>query len=164
MTRPAHPRPIRARKIRVDIDQLNRVLLRLNESPDTHRSTRDLLSALFQPEHHLVVYGSLAPGEPNHHQLDGIHGMWERGVVHGVLHDRGWGARIGYPALDWQPDGPTVDVHLFSSEQLPEHWARLDQFEGKEYRRCLVPVFKSGELLAVGQIYTGEVCARTQTT
>jgi gamma-glutamylcyclotransferase (GGCT)/AIG2-like uncharacterized protein YtfP len=157
-------RPVNLRKIRVDTDQLNRVLLRLNEEPAEHSEAHRLISAMFYTQHRLVVYGSLAPGEPNHHQLDGIHGVWERGVVHGELHDRGWGARIGYPALEWQPDGPTVDVHLFSSEQLPEHWARLDQFEGKEYRRCLVPVFKSGELLAVGQIYTSEVCARTQTT
>jgi gamma-glutamylcyclotransferase (GGCT)/AIG2-like uncharacterized protein YtfP len=154
MTRPGHARMIRARKIRVDIDQLNHVLLQLKEDPDTCPETRELLSALFQPEHRLVVYGSLAPGESNHDKLDGVNGVWERGVVHGVLYDRGWGARIGYPALEWQPDGPPVDVHLFTSEQMPQHWTRLDQFEGKDYRRLLVPVFRAGELLTVGQVYT----------
>lgn len=162
MTRQAHPPQIRARKIRIDIDQLNRVLLWLNEGPDAHRSTRDLLSALFQPEHRLVVYGSLAPGESNHDKLHGVDGVWERGVVHGVLRDRGWGARIGYPALEWQPDGPPVDVHLFISKQLPQHWTRLDQFEGKDYRRFLVPVFRAGELLTIGQVYTGQVYTGAQ--
>lgn len=148
-------RAVNLRKIRVDIDEINRALLRLNKEPAEHSEAHRLISAMFQPQHRLVVYGSLAPGEPNHHQLDGVPGVWEPGVVYGVLHDRGWGARIGYPALDWQPDGPPVDVQLFSSEQLPGHWARLDQFEGKDYRRCLVPVFKNGEFLTVGQVYMG---------
>ena len=94
-------RSVNLRKIRVDIDQLNRVVLRLNEAPGEHPQTRRLLCATFQPQHRLVVYGSLAPGESNHDKLDGVDGVWEPGVVHGVLHDRGWDARLGYPARRW---------------------------------------------------------------
>jgi hypothetical protein len=42
--------------------------------------------------HRLTTYGSLAPGRPNHHQLDGLEGRWSRGHVRGTLVDAGWGA------------------------------------------------------------------------
>ena len=47
----------------------------------------------------LATYGSLAPGRPNHHQLDGLEGRWSKGHVDGLLVDAGWGASLGYPAL-----------------------------------------------------------------
>ena len=47
-----------------------------------------------------------------------------------------------YGTLD--PAGPLVDVHLFESPDLPEHWYRLDEFEGAEYRRVVTQV-RTGE-------------------
>ena len=88
----------------------------------------------------LATYGSLAPGRPNHHQLDGLRGRWLHGQVHGALVDEGWGAALGYPALTLDPDGPAVDVHVFESADLPAHWARLDDFEGPGYRRVVTTV------------------------
>jgi gamma-glutamylcyclotransferase (GGCT)/AIG2-like uncharacterized protein YtfP len=38
---------------------------------------------------------------------------------------------------------PEVEVHVFTSRDLPAHWQRLDDFEGSGYRR--VPVSVSGE-------------------
>jgi gamma-glutamylcyclotransferase (GGCT)/AIG2-like uncharacterized protein YtfP len=46
-------------------------------------------------------------------------------------------------------DGPAVDVHLFESADLPGHWARLDEFEGHDYRRVVARVSTGdGELEA----------------
>lgn len=84
----------------------------------------------------LATYGTLAPGQPNHHQLDGLDGRWLRGHVHGRLVDAGWGASLGYPGLVLDPDGPAVDVSVFESGDLPQHWARLDEFEGSGYQRA----------------------------
>ena len=86
----------------------------------------------------LVTYGSLAPGERNHHHLDGLEGRWLRGHVHGNFSEAGWGAALGYPALVLDPDGPAVDVHIFESADLPAHWQRLDAFEGPGYQRVAV--------------------------
>ena len=53
---------------------------------------------------------------------------------------KGWGAKLGFPALVPDPKGGRLDVQLFESEDLPHHWARLDAFEGCEYRRIIIPV------------------------
>lgn len=91
-------------------------------------------------ETRLAVYGTLAPGKPNHHQLDGLRGSWRPGMVRGRLHPEGWGATLGYPALEPDPRGEAVAVQIFESDDLPEHWARLDAFEGEGYQRVAIRV------------------------
>ncbi len=88
----------------------------------------------------LAVYGTLAPGRPNHHQLNGLSGRWIEGTVRGQLLQEGWGAEIGYPGILLDLDGPTVGVQLFESSDLPDHWTRLDEFEGSGYRRTVTAV------------------------
>ena len=88
----------------------------------------------------LAVYGSLAPGRPNHHQLRDLAGRWIEGTVRGQLRHEGWGAELGYPGLVLDPDGPTIGVQVFDSLDLAEHWARLDEFEGSGYRRMVTTV------------------------
>lgn len=91
-------------------------------------------------ERRLAVYGSLAPGESNHDQLAGLAGTWTPGIVRGRLDDRGWGARLGFPALRPDPAGPPVAVQVFTSDDLPRHWSRLDAFEGDDYVRVVAEV------------------------
>jgi gamma-glutamylcyclotransferase (GGCT)/AIG2-like uncharacterized protein YtfP len=88
----------------------------------------------------LATYGTLAPGRPNHHQLDGLDGRWFEGHVYGSLVDAGWGAGLGYPALALNSGGTAVDVHVFESADLPAHWSRLDEFEGPGYERVVATV------------------------
>jgi gamma-glutamylcyclotransferase (GGCT)/AIG2-like uncharacterized protein YtfP len=38
------------------------------------------------------------------------------------------------------PDATSVEVFVFESRQLPQHWHRLDTFEGPGYRRVAVDV------------------------
>jgi gamma-glutamylcyclotransferase (GGCT)/AIG2-like uncharacterized protein YtfP len=92
----------------------------------------------------LAVYGTLAPGRPNHHQLSDLVGDWSRGSVRGDLHQEGWGAAQGYPGLVLNPAGEAVAVDLFTSADLPDHWARLDAFEGEGYRRAVIEVSIAG--------------------
>ena len=61
----------------------------------------------------LATYGTLAPGRPNHHQLDGLEGRWLKGHVDGMLVDAGWGANLGYPALVLGPAGSAIGVDIF---------------------------------------------------
>jgi gamma-glutamylcyclotransferase (GGCT)/AIG2-like uncharacterized protein YtfP len=95
------------------------------------------------PDTRLATYGTLSPGQRNHHQLAGLEGRWRRGTVRGRLGAAGWAAPLGYPALVLDPVGPLVDVHLFESSDLPDHWSRLDEFEGAEYRRVVTQVSTS---------------------
>jgi gamma-glutamylcyclotransferase (GGCT)/AIG2-like uncharacterized protein YtfP len=96
-----------------------------------------------------AVYGTLAPGRPNHHQLSGLSGRWIEGTVRGQLLQEGWGAEVGYPGIVLDREGPTVDVQLFESSDLPDHWTRLDEFEGSGYQRTVTVVSTAeGDLLA----------------
>ena len=88
----------------------------------------------------LFVYGTLAPGRPNEHLLKDVQGTWEQGWVTGTLHEEGWGARMGYPAIKLDPDGDTVSGFLFSSDHLKSHWEMLDEFEGDAYERVRTTV------------------------
>lgn len=88
----------------------------------------------------LAVYGTLAPGRINYHQLSALRGKWQRGTVKGKLFSSGWGAALGFPGLILDPLGPSVDVQVFESTELPEHWPRLDEFEGSGYRRSVTTV------------------------
>ncbi len=97
-------------------------------------------SATGGPETRLATYGTLAPGRPNHDQLIDMPGRWLKGQVRGSLVEEGWGATLGYPALTLDHDGPAVDVHVVESDALPQHWPRLDAFEGPGYRRVAVDV------------------------
>ncbi len=91
-------------------------------------------------DHRLAVYGTLAPGRSNHHQLAGLKGDWHPATVHGRLVAQGWAATEGYPALFLDPDAPAIDIQLFISADLPDHWQRLDDFEGPGYRRTAITV------------------------
>jgi len=142
-------------------DQLNDALIRLNilrtgESSDP--VSLDLLEgamdALFSVSEHLIVYGSLMPGGPNHGLLANLEGSWHQGSVTGELLERGWSAAMSYPALRWCPEGGEVDAFLFNSPDLPGFWSRLDEFEGLEYRRIWAP-FKDMD----GQVWVGNVYA-----
>jgi len=117
------------------------------------------LEASFGTGSRLAVYGSLAPGRENHHVVAPLGGTWASGVVEGELTMYGWGAAIGYPALRLRGGGPPVPVQVLTSEALRGAWARLDAFEGAEYRRVLVPVWTSAgnerELMAVANVYEG---------
>ena len=90
--------------------------------------------------HRLFVYGTLAPGRPNAHVLEGVSGTWEPATVRGRLLPEGWGAAAGFPAIVLDDDAPEVNGLLFCSEELAGHWERLDLFEGEGYDRVLTPI------------------------
>lgn len=102
----------------------------------------------------LFVYGSLAPGRPNAHVLADVPGTWEPAAVRGTLLQEGWGAAMGYPGIVLDPHGDRVEGLLFTSEALPEHWARLDAFEGAGYRRVLTVVARADGVAVDAYVYT----------
>jgi gamma-glutamylcyclotransferase (GGCT)/AIG2-like uncharacterized protein YtfP len=144
-------------------EQLNDALIRINilrtrEPADL--MALDLLEgaieALFSVSRHLIVYGSLAPGGPNHGLLSGLSGEWHRGSVTGELLERGWSAAMSYPALRWCPEGGDIEAFLLISPDLDSIWKRLDDFEGLEYRRIWAPFLRSDGQVFVGNVYAME--------
>jgi gamma-glutamylcyclotransferase (GGCT)/AIG2-like uncharacterized protein YtfP len=92
------------------------------------------------PSRRLAVYGSLAPGRKNHHVMAGAQGTWRPAVLRGSLGNEGWGAGEGFLGFLWDGTDTPIAAHVFSSPDLPQHWQRLDEFEGPEYKRILAPV------------------------
>ena len=83
----------------------------------------------------LATYGTLAPGQINHHELADLDGRWSKGTVYGNLVEEGWGAAHGCPGILLDTAGEAVEVSIFQSTDLPDHWQRLDAFEGDGYQR-----------------------------
>ena len=92
----------------------------------------------------LAVYGTLAPGRPNHGQLEHLAGQWFSGSVRGRLHEAGWGADLGFPGLVLDDAGDVIEVKILESEHLRSEWPRLDDFEGPGYRRVVVSASTAG--------------------
>ena len=90
--------------------------------------------------HRLFVYGTLARGQPNEHILGVIDGTWEEATVTGMLYPKGWGATMGYPAMVLSEAGDEIKGLVFSSNELSEYWAMLDEFEGESYQRVQTSV------------------------
>jgi gamma-glutamylcyclotransferase (GGCT)/AIG2-like uncharacterized protein YtfP len=111
--------------------------------PEVGRGGRRMPSAA-DPRHRLATYGTLAPGRPNHHQLDGLEGRWSHGQVRGRLVDAGWGAGFGCTALVLDPKGPAIEVAVFESADLPAQWPRLDDFEGSSQPSVVTAPRRSG--------------------
>lgn len=101
------------------------------------------------PDHRLIVYGSLAPGEANHFLLADLPGAWERCVIRGNM-----GEYWGFKAFQYDETGPEHPAWLFSSPQLPRLLSELDAFEGEAYERRLIPA-QVGDHRVMAQIYTG---------
>lgn len=112
------------------------------------------LQLLFNISETLVVYGTLAPGRPNYHIVAPYGGIWTDGVITGDLTTGGWGSALGYPAFQPREDGAAVAAKVLRSALLRDAWDAIDQFEGPQYQRILVPVFDTAaELVAVGNLY-----------
>lgn len=127
-------------------DQLQRVnAARAASAPD--QAAEASLQAQFGCHARLAVYGSLAPGERNHHQLAGCPGSWSRGAVPGRIATRRWKEFT----LDCK--APPVAMLLLDSAALPQQWAALDAFEGPDYLRILVPVVRGDQPPTVANCY-----------
>src|ERR671912_2696094 len=94
------------------------------------RRAEQQLDDLFRTSHTLAVYGTLAPGQPNHHVLAPFGGEWTDGLIEGDLLPMGWGADLGYPGFRPRIEGDTVAVQVLSAPLLASAWAHLYRFEG----------------------------------
>ncbi len=100
------------------------------------------------PERVLASYGSLRPAEQNHALVSNIPGNWTEGTINGSVM-----MADGYPVF--LPSGCKADpiaVQILQSYKLPDHWERLDKFEGQNYRRIVWPIETAGGVL-MGNVY-----------
>ncbi len=53
------------------------------------------------------------------------------------LRSEGWGADIGYPGIVLDEEGEEIEGHIFISEDLPNNWDDVDEFEDEDYERVV---------------------------
>jgi gamma-glutamylcyclotransferase (GGCT)/AIG2-like uncharacterized protein YtfP len=102
------------------------------------------------PETKLIVYGSLAPGEANHFLLAGLMGEWHRCLIRGHM-----GHYRGFKSFSYDHKGPEHPAWLLESPELPQVIPDLDNFEGEEYERILIPAQVEARWV-MAQIYEGK--------
>jgi gamma-glutamylcyclotransferase (GGCT)/AIG2-like uncharacterized protein YtfP len=103
---------------------------------------------LYSSSRLLAVYGSLRPGQQNFYLIESISGEWFTGTTEGEL-----GLWRQYKRLIVDSGVRNqIPVDVLRSSELPQHWDRLDQFEGPAYERILWPVTTS-EGLIVASLY-----------
>lgn len=101
----------------------------------------------------LFVYGTLAPGQTNHHLLQPLRGIWQRGWIQGTLYPEGIGQIRGYPVVDLEQPAKRIDGHVLLSEDLPGCWAQLDAYEGPGYQRVRTRVHLDDETSIEAWVY-----------
>lgn len=105
-------------------------------------------SSYDSPARRLVSYGTLRPGECNHHIVADVKGEWIPGIVRGSL-----AVEFGYLVLSWDEEGEDIEVLVLNSRALPSHYPRIDEFEGTNYSRALVPVHLQDGRIQVCNVY-----------
>jgi gamma-glutamylcyclotransferase (GGCT)/AIG2-like uncharacterized protein YtfP len=109
----------------------------------------DCMEALLDhPARQLVVYGTLAPGQPNHELLASLSGEWALVEVPGLL-----GQDVGVPTFVSDRSARLQQVDLFCSADLPGTWRQLDEFEGARYPRRFVVYRTDNKLSGVANLY-----------
>lgn len=136
--------------LRATLDRVNRG--RLGIAAADEAAEREIDRA-----HHasvkLAIYGTLAPGKVNYHQIADLGGTWHEAGLRGRLDHVPVGVHEGLPAIVIGPNEPLHPVKLLVCERLPEAWPRLDAFEGEEMQRLLVPLEGAAGITDVANIY-----------
>ena len=133
----------------LSIEDINDLSFDSSEIIDCQVQLSIVFETLFDfPSSRLAAYGTLRPGESNYHQVEIIKGVWTPGAVSGILFEKD-----GYPVLNFTKMADEIEVQVLESKQLPDHWGRLDDFEGSNYERILVPVKTFGRGYLVCNLY-----------
>jgi hypothetical protein len=78
-----------------------------------------------------------------------LEGTWHKCRIRGRM-----GRYRGFKVFKFDPDGEEIQAWLFSSLALPRKFPDLDDFEGDEYRRILIPAL-IGDQEFLANIYEG---------
>lgn len=127
------------------IDTVNKARTGGSAGADAGSSAEKQLNEIFGTDQTLAVYGTLAPGRENYHIVEPLGGEWTDGLIEGDLQETGWGATLGYPAFRPRTGGTILKIKVLRSDALPQGWKDVDDFEGPEYQRILVPVYERAD-------------------
>ena len=102
------------------------------------------------PEEQLIVYGSLVPGGLYHFLLADLPGTWEQCLIRGRM-----GEYWGFRTFHYDAAGPEHPAWLLTSPALPGIFPELDDFEGDNYERIIIPA-RLDDRWVIAQVYAGK--------
>jgi gamma-glutamylcyclotransferase (GGCT)/AIG2-like uncharacterized protein YtfP len=105
---------------------------------------------LHHPERRLLTYGTLSPGGANAHMLASISSSPRSVQIKGKIIPKNG---LSYYDRYYRSADPMISCVLLESDDLPLIWPRLDDFEGTEYQRILVPYLVDENEVGTGYIY-----------
>ncbi|XWW45044.1 gamma-glutamylcyclotransferase [Fibrella sp. USSR17] len=147
-----HTETIATLNLRPDIAHINVSAL---DTLSLSNAEKEVFRA-YLPEQTLIIYGTLAPGKPNHSKIAHIIGTWESATVMGRLEKKGWGAALGFNGFNPASPGEpfiTIPAQVLRSPMLPQNWTVLDEFEGPGYKRILSAYTLADGGIGIGYIY-----------
>ena len=79
---------------------------------------KNMINEYFIMIEHLLVYGTLAPGESNHYMMKDIPGVWKTAYFKGIVLKKDWGKWNGYPGIILDNEADEINGYVFSSKDL----------------------------------------------
>lgn len=71
------------------------------------------------------------------HMLEAIGGTWEKATIQGEYFKAGSIQGFDYPGIILRDSGETIEGYIFISDNLSNHWDKIDAYEGAFYRRVI---------------------------
>lgn len=97
----------------------------------------------------LLLYGTLKSGQPNAQIADKFRKETIKVSIWGFIEIEN---NLPYYTFSISNTQNEVEAELIINDTLKDEFEKLDQFEGKTYRRIKVP-FKKGDEIGIGHIY-----------
>jgi gamma-glutamylcyclotransferase (GGCT)/AIG2-like uncharacterized protein YtfP len=104
---------------------------------------------LEKPNKKLVLYGTLKSGQPNALIIDNLRKESEIIKIFGFIEIEN---DLQYYTFTISNPRNEIEAELITNNNLVDKFDKIDEFEGKTYRRIKVP-YKKGEEIGIGQIY-----------
>ena len=102
-----------------------------------------------QPRNQTYRLRQPGPGGVNAFMLAGLVGEWYPCRIRGRM-----GTYLGFKSFRYDPQGPEHPAWLLESADLPRIIPELDDFEGEEYERRIIPARVNGRWV-MAQVYAG---------
>src|SRR4029450_11057125 len=87
-------------------------LTEINHPPSHKQMLHFVNEVLGNPSNRLGTYGTLSPGQINHHIVKALRGQWRTGTTYGRARGDGGGKLYGFPAMVFDPFGRAIPIYV----------------------------------------------------
>lgn len=119
-----------------------------------HPTLSEIINILLEkPNDKLLLYGTLKTGKSNSSIIDNYRNNSKNVSIWGFIEMEN---NLPYYTFSISSSQNEIEAELIYNNELNTHFDKLDEFEGKTYRRIKVP-FKNENEVEIGQVYEKNV-------